>query len=139
MPCEAARWRGNLRIGGLCGRNLQQPLRKFTPRSAWSVAARAAETTPVRVLESSVRHPTPARVWSRLAGVAQLVEQLIRNQQVVSSSLTAGSRILSKNRSSRLPLTQIDPLSDPLTEDCVHVAGAADPATQQPKQSQSIH
>src|SRR3989442_3776003 len=34
----------------------------------------------------------------RLAGVAQLVEQLIRNQQVVSSSLTAGSRFLKKQR-----------------------------------------
>ena len=30
-------------------------------------------------------------VTSRLAGVAQLVEQLIRNQQVVGSSPTAGS------------------------------------------------
>jgi hypothetical protein len=28
----------------------------------------------------------------RLAGVAQLVEQLIRNQQVTSSSLVAGSK-----------------------------------------------
>ena len=42
-----------------------------------------------RVLESSVR--------PRLAGVAQLVEQLIRNQQVVGSSPTAGSKILSVN------------------------------------------
>jgi hypothetical protein len=32
----------------------------------------------------------------RLAGVAQLVEQLIRNQQVLSSSLSAGSKFLSK-------------------------------------------
>ena len=30
-------------------------------------------------------------VFTEPAGVAQLVEQLIRNQQVVSSSLTAGS------------------------------------------------
>src|SRR5271170_4101216 len=34
----------------------------------------------------------------RQADVAQLVEQLIRNQQVVSSSLTVGSRIRQENR-----------------------------------------
>jgi hypothetical protein len=33
---------------------------------------------------------------TRLAGVAQLVEQLIRNQQVVGSSPTAGSKIPKK-------------------------------------------
>ena len=31
---------------------------------------------------------------SRMADVAQLVEQLIRNQQVVSSSLTVGSNVI---------------------------------------------
>ena len=33
------------------------------------------------------------RLATRLAGVAQLVEQLIRNQQVVGSSPTAGSNL----------------------------------------------
>jgi hypothetical protein len=33
----------------------------------------------------------PPRDASRLAGVAQLVEQLIRNQQVIGSSPIAGS------------------------------------------------
>ena len=33
----------------------------------------------------------------RLAGVAQLVEQLIRNQQVVRSIRIAGSKTLNKN------------------------------------------
>ena len=37
----------------------------------------------------------------RQAGVAQLVEQLIRNQQVVSSSLTAGSIFPNKRRDSK--------------------------------------
>ena len=38
--------------------------------------------------------PTGAKIQSKMqADVAQLVEQLIRNQQVVSSSLTVGSRI----------------------------------------------
>jgi hypothetical protein len=42
-------------------------------------------------------------MYSRLAGVAQLVEQLIRNQQVISSSLIAGSRNAKKNNR-RTPL-----------------------------------
>jgi hypothetical protein len=37
------------------------------------------------------------RALSCLAGVAQLVEQLIRNQQVRGSSPRAGSKITSKN------------------------------------------
>ncbi len=40
--------------------------------------------------------PAAPRTTPRLAGVAQLVEQLIRNQQVVSSSLTAGSNFPNK-------------------------------------------
>jgi hypothetical protein len=36
------------------------------------------------------------------ADVAQLVEQLIRNQQVVSSSLTVGSRIRNEGVASRV-------------------------------------
>ena len=52
---------------------------------------------------------------SRLAGVAQLVEQLIRNQQVTRSSRVAGSRNLRENSTSRLTilkLCQSDTLSD---------------------------
>ena len=37
----------------------------------------------------------------RLAGVAQLVEQLIRNQQVTRSSRVAGSKILRQLGTSR--------------------------------------
>ena len=40
-------------------------------------------------------HGNSAKICSPAnAGVAQLVEQLIRNQQVISSSLIAGSKIL---------------------------------------------
>jgi hypothetical protein len=35
---------------------------------------------------------------AKYADVAQLVEQLIRNQQVVSSSLTVGSKMSSERR-----------------------------------------
>ncbi len=39
-----------------------------------------------------LRHAQLGARKARLAGVAQLVEQLIRNQQVVGSSPTAGSK-----------------------------------------------
>ena len=59
------------------------------------------------------------------AGVAQLVEQLIRNQQVIGSSPIAGSKILrefdSIDSRDRLPVP-LDPLFDPLAaEDRFHV------------------
>jgi hypothetical protein len=65
------------------------------------VQTRAAGQAPLHVLESSVR--PHACVGPRLAGVAQLVEQLIRNQQVTCSSHVAGSTILRKfdSRASR--------------------------------------
>ena len=65
----------------------------------------------------------------RLAGVAQLVEQLIRNQQVVGSSPTAGSNFLKKvsrceSRVGRCPPP--DRLSAPLDllrEHSIHLSG----------------
>jgi hypothetical protein len=44
-------------------------------------------------LDPAERYNRKAGQWEKHADVAQLVEQLIRNQQVVSSSLTVGSRI----------------------------------------------
>ena len=62
------------------------------------VRSRAAAQVRARIRDSGRRDGgRPARV----AGVAQLVEQLIRNQQVVGSSPTAGS-----NLRSRLPRTR---------------------------------
>src|SRR5437899_419355 len=51
------------------------------------------------MLELSVRFPLVRAGWTcaRQAGVAQLVEQLIRNQQVIGSSPIAGSRISLEN------------------------------------------
>ena len=59
------------------------------------------------------------------ADVAQLVEQLIRNQQVIGSSPIAGSKI--SRKVCRLDVhdrshSQVDPLSDPLAENRFHVA-----------------
>jgi hypothetical protein len=62
------------------------------------------------------------------AGVAQLVEQLIRNQQVLGSSPSAGSIFLSQSIDSTdagIVADPIDPLADPLsrTEYRIHVSG----------------
>ena len=56
----------------------------------------------------------------RLAGVAQLVEQLIRNQQVVSSSLTAGSiQINHLQRLSRVTVSRdLQPICNEGSVDC---------------------
>jgi hypothetical protein len=50
----------------------------------------------VQVAAGSARRPTNA-------DVAQLVEQLIRNQQVTGSSPVVGSRFPKRSRDSRLP------------------------------------
>ena len=77
---------------------------------AWyySVSGCATEVLPVHV-------PPP----QRRAGVAQSVEQLIRNQQVISSSLIAGSMKsrtkTSKRANRRQPIRAFDTQSDTLT------------------------
>ena len=58
-------------------------------------AVAANDQTPPVVLRLLVRADAHDCLWARLAlqeaGVAQLVEQLIRNQQVIGSSPIAGS------------------------------------------------
>jgi hypothetical protein len=55
-----------------------------------------------RPVSSAPRRMAVVESWTpRLAGVAQLVEQLIRNQQVIGSSPIAGSKIPEEFRENR--------------------------------------
>ena len=56
--------------------------------------------------------PPMVRYESSQAGVAQLVEQLIRNQQVRGSSPRAGSSFTKQSATFRLPRLPSDTLTD---------------------------
>ena len=63
----------------------------------WAASSRAPAVLGLEVPNGRCALSGAAAVASLQAGVAQLVEQLIRNQQVIGSSPIAGSKVFSKS------------------------------------------
>ena len=78
---------------------LEQSLFPFCPAMlSPSKATRGGQPSSLEARGGGASWAVVEFVVSAQAGVAQLVEQLIRNQQVVRSTRIAGSKILSKTR-----------------------------------------